>query len=53
MLLAELIRIDLKTRADPRQIRNIDFSKKLKAAKKANIKDTVNLIEKSLSQATK
>ena len=53
MLLAELIRIDLKSKADPRQIRNIDLAKKLKAYKKTSIKETETLLEKSLTQATK
>ena len=53
MLLTELIRIDLKSRADPRQIRNIDLAKRLKGSNKATKKDTIVLLEKSLTQATK
>ena len=36
-LLSELIRIDLKNRADPRQIRNIDLSKRVHSGNALNI----------------
>lgn len=47
-LLAELIRIDVKERADPRLIRNIDFAKRMKKSE-LNEEEIMSSTEKSIS----
>ena len=51
-LLTELIRIDVKSRADPRQIRNIDFAKRLKQTD-VSVKECMSSAEKSITTASK
>ena len=47
-----MIRIDVKSKADPRQIKNIDFAKRLKQSN-FSINECMQATEKSLNQATK
>lgn len=52
-LLSELFRIDLKAKADPRQIRNIDLSKRVLSGAEMGIDDQLASIERSVVAASK
>ena len=47
-MLTELMRIDAKSKADPRQIKNIDFAKKLKKTE-VTLKECTASAEKSIN----
>ena len=52
-LLSELIRIDLKGRADPRQIRNIDLNKRVFGDKAMSLDEQLASAERSITSASK
>lgn len=52
-LLAELIRIDLKSKAEGRQIRNIDLTKRVQQSSALTIDEQISAAEKSVQATTK
>ena len=52
-LLAELIRIDLKNRADGRQIRNIDLAKRVLIGNDLSLDEQVSAADRSAAAASK
>jgi len=52
-LLAELVRIDTKNRAESRQIRNIDLAKRVLQGKELSIEEQYAAAEKSIGSAPK